>query len=313
MKIKPHQLPNQERYFSHCRQALGARSLKLCPPLVNLCPEMPLEPEPTHPRRHPGGSSPAWVPRAATPKPIVQQLPAPCVPCPRAGGMLHLPFTHTHTEPWLHKCSLPERYTSLLPAEKIPPGVLQRAHAAARNSHSSRGRRSSHGRRLSQSGWGARHPARHPLCTCAAPGAAPGALPGAAGTARRLWVSCLRLGSMVRLSKLTPAHLGPALGRTSVRRAPRAGQAPAAARGCAMETVCSSQGGWRGWPPPWLAGGERCCAGSHGHCSLWGHLSALQQVSPTAHPGLGLHIPAQFSWLGSPQSSGSLARSAHLH
>lgn len=219
-------------------------------------------------------------------------LPAPCVPCPRAGGVLHLPFTHT--QPWLQKPSLPERYTSLLPAEKIAAGILQSAHAAARNSHSStwlqEQRRPArlprcHGSQPSQSGWGPRHPARacgsrHPLCTCVAPGCCcPGALPGGCWPGG---CELLRLSLMVRLSKLTPAHVGPAPGRPNVRRAPSAAARAVPWRRCAAPR--GKLGSWRGRHPPWLAGGERRCAGSHGQCLVWGHLSARQQVTPLFTP-----------------------------
>lgn len=68
---------------------------------------------------------------------------------------------------------------------------------------------------------------------------------------------------------------------------------------------------WRGWHPPWLAGGAQCGAGSDGQ-RLCEATSARQQVTPTAQPCLGLQVPARFSWLGSPQSSGSLERSTHV-
>lgn len=188
-------------------------------------------------------------------------LPAPCVPCPRAGGVLHLPFTHT--QPWLQKPSLPERYTSLLPAEKTAAGILQSAHAAARNSHSStwlqEQRRPArlprcHGSQPSQSGWGPRHPARacgsrHPLCTCAAPGCCcPGALPGGCWPGG---CELLRLSLMVHLSKLTPAHVGPAPGRPNVRRAPSA-----AARAVPWRR-CAAPRGKLGRKAPTLAGRRR--------------------------------------------------------
>lgn len=237
-------------------------------------------------------------------------LPAPCVPCPRAGGVLHLPFTHT--QPWLQKPSLPERYTSLLPAEKIAAGILQSAHAAARNSHSSTWLQEQrparlprcHGSQPSQSGWGPRHPARacgsrHPLCTCAAPGCCcPGALPGGCWPGG---CELLRLSLMVHLSKLTPAHVGPASGRPNVRRAPSAAARAVPWRRCAAPR--GKLGSWRGRHPPWLASGERRCAGGHGQCLVWGHLSA--------HPCLGLQVPAQFSWLGSHVLQG--AQTPHLH
>lgn len=87
----------------------------------------------------------------------------------------------------------------------------------------------------------------------------------------------------MHLSKLTLAHVGPAPGRTNVRRAARAGQAPAAARGCAVEMVCSSQAGAGedGTPLGWQVehtavlavmgstsvGPPLCSAASHPHCS----------------------------------------------
>lgn len=227
---------------SHPRQLLGAKNLKLRPRLVNLCPEMSPEPEPTHPRRMVGGalevhwrqatlhSCPVLQHPAATAN--VQQhpgLPAPCVPCPRALEVLRLPFTRTHTEPWLQKSSLLKRYASLLPAEKIPPGILQAAHTAAGNSHSStwlehrRPALGSHAataaRSASLGGEPGTPPAptrlRHPAPRCAPArlrrvlrtergGGLPWGSPWVFGSEAVSW---LRFNSLVRALKARPAHL----------------------------------------------------------------------------------------------------------
>lgn len=197
-------------------------------------------------------------------EPACPGLPAPCEPCPRAAGCSTFP---SRTQ----KPSLPERYTSLLPAEKTPPGVQQ----GAQGSQELPQQQQHQGRRLSQAGWGARHPAQHPMGTCAAPGAAARGSPGGCWPGPQA-VSCLLLVLMAHLSKLTLAH--PGLGRPNVRRAPSAGQAPGDCKSPREEP-----GSWRGWHPPWLAGGEWCCAGNHWQCSC-GVTSLLGSSHPHCSP-----------------------------
>lgn len=202
------------------------------------------------------------------------------------------PSLHTHREPWLQKPSLPERYTSLLPAEKTPPRVQHGAHGSQELPQQHRGRR------LSQAGWGA----RHPVGTYAAPGAAARGSPGGCWPGPRA-VSCLHLALMAHLSQLTLAHVGPALGRPIVRRPPSAGQAPG---------DCAAPREGLGRMAPTLAGRWRTVLCWQSRAVLvWGHLSAWQQ-SPPLLPPASVSRSQQFSWLGSPQSLGSLERSTHL-
>lgn len=128
---------------SHHRQPVATRSLKLCPSLVNLCPELP--PEPTHPK---GAleEQPCLVPGAASPaqgrcSSAVRALP---------GGSRAAP-SHTHS---LGCRNLPchsdtHRFFQLRKHHRV--FIWQRAHAAARTPTAAPGRQ------LSRSGWGARH------------------------------------------------------------------------------------------------------------------------------------------------------------
>lgn len=121
----------------HPRQILGAKRLKLCPGLTKTSAWSCLWSQ-SSPTREAG-----WREAAPRGSPVqhhpaapasLQQHPA-CLA--RGQDALHLPSTHT--APRLQnakKSSLPQRYASP-PAEKTPPAILQRAHAAARNSHCS--------------------------------------------------------------------------------------------------------------------------------------------------------------------------------
>jgi len=98
-----------------------------------------------------------------------------------------------------------------------------------------------------------------------------------------------------------------------VRAAPSTGQAPAAIRGCAVETGCSSQGeagelqrvaptfGWevgRGMPcwQPQAVLVVRDLGARAMLCPR--RLFAQHPGTPIPHPYPGLQVPAQLSWLG---------------
>jgi len=127
---------------SHPRQLLGAKSLKLGPQFGEALPRdvsrayLPQEAGP----RTAGGKQPCVVTPCCNtlqPWPVCSSTSgSQHHACPARGHERCSTF-HPRTEPRLQKSSLPERYASLLPAEKIPPGILQGAHAAARNSHGS--------------------------------------------------------------------------------------------------------------------------------------------------------------------------------
>lgn len=172
----------------------------------------------------------------------------------------------THTEPWLQKSSLPERYTTLLPGEKISPRILQGAHAAARNSHSNtwlehrQPAPGSHAAVAASSASLAGEPGTppgptrllHPAPRCAPAGlrrvlraegsSPPGLLTGCWLQGRELTPAQFAGACCKSSLCLFGPHVVLPHGRPNLRAGPRTGQAPAAVRGCAMETGCSSQG-----------------------------------------------------------------------
>lgn len=146
------------------------------------------------------------------------------------------------------------------------------------------------GSQLSQSGWGARHPARANsptapsilLCTCMAPQGAAHRGGSAPGLPTGCWLGgCEPVPAQVdgACPKSSPRLFGPHTAlpqkRRNVRAAPSARWAPAAVQGWATETVCSSQVAAEELErmAPTLAGrrGGVCHAGSHGQllCGIW--------------------------------------------
>lgn len=145
-RLRPKPITCQTRRddCARSRQLLAAKSLKLClqRPLPRGLSRARAYPPQKAGWKHFGGKQPCmFTPCCST----LQPWP----PCSSVPDSQHYAFPAeehegcstfppcTHTEPQLQKPSLPKRYTSLLPAEKIPPGILQGTHAAARNSHSS--------------------------------------------------------------------------------------------------------------------------------------------------------------------------------
>lgn len=124
------------------------------------------------------------------------------------------PSPHAHTQSSAAGVLLPERYTSLLPAEKTPAGDCP-AHTPQPGTPTTAPGCSSHGT-AGQGGEPGTPPGPARPGSPGAPvrlrAAAAGGSPGAASWRRLSW--------MVRLSKLTLAHVGPALERPNVRRAP---------------------------------------------------------------------------------------------